>query len=300
MPVDTSAVARPQEGRTANGRPPLLYGVGMDQGTGDSPATTLGGFFALRTLRQGQHPPAEAVPLATVYGKDDRPLAARVSQVRSRLGTTEDRVAASIAYLGLAARIWSIALAPTVLDRVVPDLSPSRLYWDPSSSTPDDLWLTPAHRQEPTAPPSSACPPSPSTATLTTELTSLVYEAHLVPLVAATRRVCRVSERLLWGNAASALGGTLQQLSGWCEQRALHDEARLSRQLTEILAHGQLRGTGTLLDPLSKPTSTFRRSTCCLYYRAPGGGLCGDCVFQGPQGPKPPKAVPRGDSAAGR
>jgi ferric iron reductase protein FhuF len=24
---------------------------------------------------------------------------------------------------------------------------------------------------------------------------------------------------------------------------------------------------------------TFRRSTCCLYYKVPGGGYCGDCVL---------------------
>jgi ferric iron reductase protein FhuF len=29
---------------------------------------------------------------------------------------------------------------------------------------------------------------------------------------------------------------------------------------------------------------TFRRQSCCLYYRLPGGGLCGDCCFQRPPG----------------
>ncbi len=33
-----------------------------------------------------------------------------------------------------------------------------------------------------------------------------------------------------------------------------------------------------------RPTSawTFRRRSCCLYYRVPGGGICGDCVLRRP------------------
>ncbi|MGH3410268.1 MAG: (2Fe-2S)-binding protein [Streptosporangiaceae bacterium] len=26
----------------------------------------------------------------------------------------------------------------------------------------------------------------------------------------------------------------------------------------------------------------FRRHSCCLYYRLPGGGLCGDCALAAP------------------
>lgn len=248
----------------------------MDPATEDSPAATLGGFFALRTLVEGERVPKGAVALATVYEQDTDALAERVSRVRRKLGTTEERVAASIAYLGLAARIWSITLAPTVLEGRVPDLNASRLYWDPRGSTPDDLWLLP---------PPTAGDASPASAPeLTTGLISLVHDGHLAPLATATRQVSRVSERLLWGNAASALGGTLGQLTHWCLERKLTSQARLTRELTAtLLDHGQLRGTGSL-DALS-----FARSTCCLYYRAPGGGLCGDCVFRQPGGPRPPR-----------
>ena len=36
-----------------------------------------------------------------------------------------------------------------------------------------------------------------------------------------------------------------------------------------------LSDTGTL----GPDGEGFRRRSCCLYYRVPGGGLCGDCVL---------------------
>ena len=38
------------------------------------------------------------------------------------------------------------------------------------------------------------------------------------------------------------------------------------------LAHPYLVGTG-------EPDLPFRRRSCCLFYRIPGGGTCGDCVL---------------------
>jgi hypothetical protein len=35
-----------------------------------------------------------------------------------------------------------------------------------------------------------------------------------------------------------------------------------------------LRGAGRFARP-----GLFIRRSCCLYYRIPGGGLCGDCVL---------------------
>ncbi|MGW5694872.1 (2Fe-2S)-binding protein, partial [Streptomyces asiaticus] len=54
----------------------------------------------------------------------------------------------------------------------------------------------------------------------------------------------------------------------------------LSRQVRAVRQgeqdHPPLRDAGTLgTAPLG-----YRRRTCCLYYRVPGGGLCGDCVLR--------------------
>ena len=249
-------------------------------------ARSIGGFFALQV---GESAPAGAVPLAEVYAGHTAPLAARIKRVGTSLGADEPRVAASIAHLGLAARLWSITLAAAVVDRRIPsDLDPARLHWDAFASAPDDLWLPAPTPFAATAPrvATAARPPTAEPgegAQLLAALISMTYERHLTPLAAATCQTVRVSERLLWGNAASALAGALGQLSRWCMERDRPEDAALTRALVgELLAYGRLRGTGTLSG------TTFRRSTCCLYYRA-GGQLCGDCVFHRAEGPRPPR-----------
>ncbi|MCK1797340.1 (2Fe-2S)-binding protein [Streptomyces sp. XM4193] len=277
--------------------PPLTSGTAPAPGRAASPAADLGGFFALRT--DGPVPGA-AVALAEVYAGNRAPLAARIARVGARLDAREPRVAASIAQLGLAARLWSLALAVTVVERRPPEeFDPVRLRWDSAGSTPDDLWLVPA--PEGPVPPAPAADrprvaaPEPSREELAAGLFSLVAERHLVPLAAAVRTVTPVSERLLWGNSASALAGSLQQLRVWCQERDRPDDAALARSLVgDVLRHRVFRGTGTLTG------AEFRRTTCCLYYRA-GGGLCGDCVFRGEGGPRPPQRPrPARDSRSSR
>lgn len=265
----------------------------MVQPPEDSPATTLGGFFALRWLDRAGDLPQGAVSLSTLYAGDTAPLAERVSSVRSKLGASEDRVAASLAYQGLAARIWSVSLAASVLGGGRADLPPSRLYWDPHGSAPQDLWLlTPPAEEGTTDAAVAAAPSRPCAAELTQRLATVVNDGHLAPLAAATRQVTPVSERLLWGNAASALGGALRPLTGWLLERGRDQQARLARELvTALLAEEPLRGTGTLHG------LSFTRNTCCLFYRAPSGGLCGDCVFRTAEGQRPPRRprpTPRG------
>ncbi|MDF9808331.1 hypothetical protein M2436_006878 [Streptomyces sp. HB372] len=82
---------------------------------------SVGGFFALRTtpVPGGGHRPLEQL-----YAGDDGPLAARVDKVAARLAAPERRVAASIAHLGLAARLWSLALGPAALFGRIPALTP--------------------------------------------------------------------------------------------------------------------------------------------------------------------------------
>ncbi|WP_250213408.1 (2Fe-2S)-binding protein [Acrocarpospora catenulata] len=46
------------------------------------------------------------------------------------------------------------------------------------------------------------------------------------------------------------------------------------RRVAASLELGRLRGTGRFAgEPF------FVRRSCCLYYRVPGGGTCGDCVL---------------------
>jgi hypothetical protein len=221
---------------------------------------SLGGFFVLRT----GEPPCAALPaLAHAYGdaaggSAEHPLAVRVRTVAASLRAPEPRVAASVAQQALMARLWSAALGCAVLYGRIPDLDPRLLRWDPTGSAPDDLWLTSVR----------GLPADADT------LADTVLHGHLRPLSAALRARHRLAPGLARGNAASALAGAARQLA-----RLAHDHGRPragdhARGLAaRLLAHPLLAGTGTLGD------TGFRRRSCCLYYRVPGGGVCGDCCF---------------------
>jgi hypothetical protein len=215
----------------------------------------LGPFFTVTT------DPAESAdptwrPMRHLYA-DAEPLRDRIAHVRRTLGSDE-RVAASIAFQGLAAALVSAPFAAAVLHDLVPGLTPDAMHWRPAASGPLRLWCA-----EPAALPTSA-------------LADLL-DGHIAPLVAAVRAQVAVSERLLWGNAASALTGARRVLA---TARPAAGE-RAAEVAERLLSTGGLAGTGELLAPTDPDRFwTFRRRSCCLYYRVPGGGLCGDCVLQ--------------------
>ena len=80
-----------------------------------------------------------------------------------------------------------------------------------------------------------------------------VVMAVLEPLVAALP----LSPRLHWGNVAASLGA-VPRVHGLRADEPL---------VADLLSRAPLAG---LLDGA-------RRRTCCLFYLAPGAGLCGDC-----------------------
>ncbi|WP_329612447.1 (2Fe-2S)-binding protein [Streptomyces brevispora] len=223
-------------------------------------AASVGAFFALRatpTQDGGRR------ALACLYAGEAAPLTSRIDTVAERLGTSERRVAASVAQLGLAARLWSTALGPAALSGRFPDLRAQTLHWDPHRQAPDDLWTESAELLPGTA----------------ARIRAVVQYGHLEPLAAAIRRDTAVSSRLLWGNAGSALAGAVHRLIGWARTHGRPDVAARTRTLAaELFDHPDLRDTGTPHGP------GFRRRNCCLYYRGPGGGLCGDCVFDSAPG----------------
>ncbi|AOR30510.1 ferric iron reductase [Streptomyces fodineus] len=233
----------------------------------------LGGFFVLRTVPgpPGAPAPGRLPTLAETYARvtpdaHRDALTTRVAVVADRLRTAERRVAASIAQQGLAARLWSAALGCAVRYGQLPDLDPRLLRWDPLASAPDDLYLT-------------GLRPLPGDAAT---LADTVLHGHLEPLGEALRSRYGSAPGLLWGNAGSALAGAARELDRWARAHGRTDAADRSRALTgELFAHPLLRTTGT------RTGTTFRRRSCCLYYRVPGGGVCGDCCFT-----RPPRSSP--------
>ncbi|MFI2433216.1 (2Fe-2S)-binding protein [Streptomyces sp. NPDC018693] len=232
----------------------------------------LGGFFLLRAAGE---PPRPLPTLADAYANSPsdaygNALIFRVRKVAEIIRAPEERVGASVAHQGLAARLWSIALGCAALYGRVPDLDPRLLRWDPDAAAPDDLWLTTVR-------------PLP-----VDRLAEVVLEGHLEPLDAALRARHRLAPGLLRGNAASALAGAAAQLERWARAHGRPDAAAAARSLTErLFTRPPLAGTGTF----TATGHAFRRRSCCLYYRVPGGGVCGDCCFT-----RPPRSSPHGPS----
>ncbi|MEO5874862.1 MAG: (2Fe-2S)-binding protein [Streptosporangiaceae bacterium] len=202
-------------------------------------AAALSPFFDL--VRAGEGPSA-----AGLYADGLGPL---ISGMRQRLGTGEDRVAASTLHLSLVAKLWSPVLF-CALHGVVPDLAGLRFRTDDSG-----FWLPGADGWANSDP------------------ADLVYAqvvaGQLAPLGAAIGREVKIADGLLWGNAGSALIGALRVITG-----ARRDLAAPARSLAErLLSTGLLAGSVEF----TGPGLTVRRNSCCLYYRLPNGGLCGDC-----------------------
>ncbi|MFF1257923.1 MULTISPECIES: (2Fe-2S)-binding protein [unclassified Streptomyces] len=231
---------------------------------------SLGGFFALRDTGAAE---SDLPTLGRVYQSDAPvrdPLAYRVEKVARALSVPEPRVAVSVAQLGLAARLWSLSLGSAALFGRVPDLDPALLHWNPDAGAPDDLFLAGTGQ----LPADSA------------HIAELVLDRHLEPLSAALRARYRVSAPLLRGNAGSALAGAAREISRWARRAGRPDvAARACLLTTELFEDPRLTATGT------RTGTAFRRTSCCLIYRTPGGGLCGDCCFERPpQHSSPPAA----------
>ncbi|WP_119729992.1 (2Fe-2S)-binding protein [Thermomonospora amylolytica] len=213
----------------------------------------LGPFFAVST-----DPAEEVDPLWRPFPGGVERL---VDLTAARLGTAEPRVAASTAHLSLAARLWSPVLGCALLHGVVPSLAALRHRAAAPGVVP--LWLAELRGRRPER-----------AQDLAEAVYCAVIDEQLEAVNAFVRERFPVAEGLLWGNAASALIGTLRVVAA---ARPAH--AGAARDLAaRLLALGRLRGTGVL----HGPGLAFRRRSCCLYYRIPGGGLCGDCCLDAP------------------
>lgn len=215
----------------------------------------LGEFFAVeRTVEgDGWHPLADLVGgsylhtrvVATHLALAERSPAAVPGHGRQAV---EPRVAASVASLGLFARLLSPTLGAMLLDVD----APADLHW----------------RERPTG-----TLPLAAGAWSRPDLDAVLDDV-VTPLAARLRAEHSVSAKVLAGNAASAVFGALRMATlarPDLADRALDVGAR-------ALAHPYLDGTG-------EPDLPFRRRSCCLFYRIPGGGTCGDCVLSSGSGP---------------
>lgn len=188
-------------------------------------------------------------PVRQLY-TDTAMLAGIVSRVQARIDAAEQRVAASTFFLGFAARLWSIGLGALAGHRLLPDLAPDHLLF---RETDGHLKL---HIEQPMAAEGADL----------ALLADMVLTGHLAPLTAALRRLGPISHKILRGNAASALLSAARVFDR-------HTRSESGWQLAQRLCVEKLS------DAIIFDAVGFHRTSCCLYYRTPGGGLCEECVL---------------------
>lgn len=226
-------------------------------------AATVGPYFVVDRWASG----SGWRPLSELVEQPDV-LTERVESAREMLAgrsgvsvsEIEERATASIVFLGLAARLISPAFACAVLADHVPDLRPDTLWWKPVDGGP---WPIARSTAEGSSPDTSA--------ELAEQFDARIVESIVAPVLDSFAQTFGVSSQVLWGNVASSLGGALTMITA-----ARPDRSAAAAQLVQdLLDRGPLRGTGDL----DESGPSFRRRSCCLFYRVPGAGICGDCVL---------------------
>ncbi|WP_328967235.1 (2Fe-2S)-binding protein [Streptomyces sp. NBC_00239] len=223
-----------------------------------SELAAVGPFFTAdpQAPAEGDAGPGGFRPLSELYGAG---LGGYVAEVGRRIGTGPDRVAASTAQLGIASRLWSLALGAAALGGRVPDLAPDRVRWRLPRGGSLQLAL-----------PAPRAVPGPAAAGF-----DALIEGNLRVLDASVRAGYGLSPKVLRGNSASALVGALRVLTGRLP-RTPYPPVPLVAALLEA---GPLAGSGTFVHEEGLGFA-FVRNSCCLYYRVEGAGLCGDCVLR--------------------
>ncbi|MBY8877491.1 (2Fe-2S)-binding protein [Actinacidiphila acidipaludis] len=245
---------------------------------GDDQLAALGPFFAVERHDPADPPAGTWRPVSEI-ADDPAVLDERVAAVRQFLAAgsrapverIEVRVAASVAHLGLAARLSSPLLATAVLHGRV-----------------DPVTLADLRRQDTLGgafPLSLPRPGSPGT----TDVAGVLLDDLAAPLAAAFGRF-GVSTHILRGNAASALAGAARVIAAAGGGGTITRGAEARTLVEELLRHPFLAGTGGYGNSGygnggGGYVSGFRRHSCCLIYRAApdhNGALCGDCALSRP------------------
>ncbi|HUR72963.1 MAG TPA: (2Fe-2S)-binding protein [Sporichthya sp.] len=236
-------------------------------------AAVLGPFFVIDTDPPPPTTADGAPPWRTFAALTGDPAVtrARIDAIRAGIAErgrlpVEDvphRAAASLAHLGLVSRLISPSLGAALLGGVVPDLD--GLWWR------DVLGPVPLTLPDPRGDAVDAGDAEAVAAALSRRLA----DGPVSRLSEAIRAEGTVSSKVLWGNVASAAAGAVQMLSV-----ASPAHATIAYAVGEqLLTSPPLTDTGAFSGP--SPGGEFRRTSCCLYYRVPGGGYCGDCVLLG-------------------
>jgi hypothetical protein len=195
-------------------------------------------------------------------------LSVRIGEVRERLAAAagcaaddvEFRVAASVAQLGLCARLLSPVLGAAVAGWAL-SAGTAQARWVPALGGPFRLSLPE------TAAGAGVDAPEDGAAACLELLAGPV--AQIIRAVEAMA----VSPQVLWGNVASAVNGAATMIAAARPDLAAAAAGAAGTALDYPALAGAYRGS---------PGTGFRRRNCCLIYRLSPPGparYCGDCVL---------------------
>ena len=229
-------------------------------------AGAVGGFFALRTSA----PPGGAhLPLSRIYAGDSAPLAARLDTRRrpARRPGTQSRRVRGASGDGRPTVVHRARLRRPVRRR--PRSRPAAAALGPGSSPRPVICGWPV---------SGNCPPRPTVCGRPSSTVTSSRSPRRWVAIAGSRPACCGATRVPRWRARYG------ELRVWAEGNGRTDVGELAASLAgELFDHPDLRATG------DTAAGSFRRRSCCLYYRCAAGGLCGDCVFDRP----PPRSSAR-------
>ncbi|WP_250034651.1 (2Fe-2S)-binding protein [Paractinoplanes maris] len=259
-----------------------MPGPEVDAGPALEAAALLGPYFAWQPHRPDPADRAGRLPCSADAGwrpmsdlLDPEVVAERVAAGRrtlcrmSGLGpeAIEERVVASTIFLQLASRLVSPLVAAASVHGALPVADPARLWWQPVEGGPMPIAYGGL---------SAVACAGWDAAEVAEAFTRTEIRALVEPVLEVFRERFRLSPQVLWGNVASALGGAAGMIAG----NAPGFAERSAAVVAAVLAVPPLTGTAALIRPDPTRARWFLvRHNCCLYYRIPGGGTCGDCVL---------------------
>jgi len=245
----------------------------------------LGPFFvtSLQAEREDDAADPSWASLTTLV-EDPAVLASRIAQTREALAAAaqrrpeevEWRIAASIAHLGLAARFVAPLMGLAVTTGKVAPVGLAQASWRPILGGPYPLYFTesrhtPDSGEHASAETQLAAPPSTSDIpTISRLFATEILDGPVRQLTEAVLRSGSIASGLLWGNVVSGVGGAAKMIQ--MARPSLSTQATLF--VDELLRHEPLLATA-----MRRENGQLQRRSCCLMYRLPGAGYCGDCSF---------------------
>jgi hypothetical protein len=205
---------------------------------------------------------------AAVTERVDFVRAALALRCRLPVEEIDARASASIHLLGLASRLIAPALGAVAIAGLVPAFGVDDLLWQRTEGGPVPIGVR-AGAVDVEVADGIAVPGPPDAAA---GLLDGVVRPVVAPVLDAFAGAASVSAIVLWGNVASALAGAAAMLKRSGVVLAV-DPVGI---VTSLLAlPGPLHAAGRFDDY----GRFFVRASCCLFYRIPSAGKCGDCVL---------------------